>query len=278
MGEVGFEVTPEADRALRVVFVVTGAAFLVFAAGLFWRWSWATGLWPWPDGRLSFVFLSSIAAAIAVPTLWIGWTGEFAAARGGALNLGITAAGTALYLFTVAEGDTQVLITAVAFALFVPANAVVWWWSSRLRFQDVRTMPPALRASFFLFAVILVLVSVMLISARDTVFPWPLREDSSVLFGLIFLGAAAYFVAALAQPKWHNAKGQLLGFLAYDVVLAVPFIRHLGEVQDDHRLSLVLYLLVLAYSAGVAVYFLFLHRVTGVRPGPDQVAERPYFQ
>ena len=42
---------------------------------------------------------------------------------------------------------------------------------------------------------------------------------------IIFLGSAIYFAYGLQRPVWGNAKGQLLGFLAYDLVLIVPFVR-----------------------------------------------------
>lgn len=123
-------------------------------------------------------------------------------------------------------------------------------------------MPKLVRASFALFMLVLVPVSGLLILQAPVVFPWPLRPEASVVFGLIFLGAASYFAVALRSPRWHSAKGQLIGFLAYDLVLIGPFLSHFGAVAPDHRLSLILYVAVLAYSGAIAVFFLFVNAET----------------
>jgi hypothetical protein len=44
------------------------------------------------------------------------------------------------------------------------------------------------------------------------------------MFGLVFLGAATYFIYGALDPHWGNAIGQLAGFLAYDLVLLAPFL------------------------------------------------------
>ena len=82
--------------------------------------------------------------------------------------------------------------------------------------------------SFGIFIVSLFFVGSALIF-RAPIFPWDLNPDSSVLFGCIFIGDAFYFLYGLIQPRWQNAFGQLLSFLAYDLVLIGPF---LGLVQN----------------------------------------------
>jgi hypothetical protein len=52
---------------------------------------------------------------------------------------------------------------------------------------------------------------------------------------------------------WGNAKGQLAGFLAYDLVLIVPFAR---LWPTSPSLSLAVYLAVIAASALLAVWYL----------------------
>lgn len=245
-------------------FVVGGAVFLVITAGFFLRMGLVTALWPWPDGRLSYIFISSITAAIAAPMIWIGLTGEFGAARGGAVNLGIAAAGMAVYLLVLygRDGDVQLLVSAVAAALFLAANVGIFWWSSRQPIRDRRAMPRLVRVSFGVFTAVLLVVSGLLVLQTSVVFPWPLRPESSVMFGLIFLGAASYFAIALRAPRWHSARGQLIGFLAYDLILIGPFLTHFETVDPAHRLSLILYVAVLVYSGALAVYYLFVNRET----------------
>jgi len=95
---------------------------------------------------------------------------------------------------------------------------------------------------------------------RAPIFPWALNPDSSVLFGCIFIGDAFYFLHGLLYPRWHNARGQLLSFLAYDLVLIGPFLYE--TVEPDFFLNLVVYITVLVYSGLIAVYFLFVNRQT----------------
>jgi hypothetical protein len=87
------------------------------------------------------------------------------------------------------------------------------------------------------------------------------------MYGWIFLGAATYFIYGALRPMWGNAAGQLLGFLAYDAVLIVPFVRHFATVRPAHRLSLTIYVTVLCYSAIVAIISLIAmrrHRTGGL--------------
>lgn len=113
-----------------------------------------------------------------------------------------------------------------------------------------------------LFTVVLLLLSGLLLLQAPVVFPWPLRPEASVIFGFIFLGAASYFAIALRSPWWHSAREQLIGFLAYDLILIGPFLAHFGTVGPAHRLSLILYVTVLVYSEAIAVYYLFVNGET----------------
>jgi hypothetical protein len=103
-----------------------------------------------------------------------------------------------------------------------------------------------------------------LLLRADHIFPWPLKPESSVIFGLLFAGSAAYYAYGLARPMWSNAYGQLAAFLVYDLVLIVPFTRHFGDVQPAHRLSLVIYVAVLVYSGLLATYYLFINSQTRI--------------
>jgi hypothetical protein len=59
-----------------------------------------------------------------------------------------------------------------------------------------------------------------------------------------------------------NAIGQLLSFLAYDLVLIGPFLKLFGTVDPTLRLNLIVYFAVLVFSAAVAIYYLFIHPQT----------------
>lgn len=72
---------------MRILLVAAGIANLVLAVGYSFQMPWTVNTWPWPDGRLSYLFVGSILAAIAAVTLWIGVSGEWEPLAAGALNL-----------------------------------------------------------------------------------------------------------------------------------------------------------------------------------------------
>ena len=79
-----------------------------------------------------------------------------------------------------------------------------------------------------------------------------------MIFGFIYLGAAVYFLYGFVQPRWSNAAGQLIGFLAYDIVLIGPFVDRFDEVTGRQLLSLIIYSAVLVFSGALAFYYLFV--------------------
>ncbi len=261
------------SRFVSFAFIVTGLLFLGLTAGFALQLRWATTLWPWPVGRLTYIFVGSIMAASAVPILWIGLSQEFGAARAGALNLGLSAVGLTVFLLWLylERGEAQLLYTALAGTVFVGLNLAIYLWSRRIRIRDQRPISRLLRLSFAIFALLLVLVAAALLARRPAIFPWPLKPETATLVGFIFLGAAVYFAHAVRFPRWHLARGQLLGFLAYDLILIPPFLAHFSTVAAAHRLSLTIYTLVLFYSAGLALYYLFIGPETRARPGSARV-------
>jgi hypothetical protein len=82
------------------------------------------------------------------------------------------------------------------------------------------------------------------------------------MFGWLFLGSAVYFIYGFVRPSWHNMRGQLLAFLAYDVVLILPYALMFPTVQPEHFQSLCAYFAVLVYSSVVAIYYLFIDKRT----------------
>ncbi len=248
-----------APRGLRIVLVTVGLASLVLAAGFWLQQPWATSLWPWPGSRLSNVFLAAILAASGVPVVWIGWRGELAAITAGAIDLIVTYAGFAAYAIGTWAGAPQ-RSAALNFALACLAGAVVCLLLllrvRKIPFRDTRPLPWTVRVSFFAFCATLACLGAALVSNAANVFPWRIGAEQSVLYGWIFIGAACYFLYALLHPVRGNATGQMLGFLAYDLVLIVPFARHFETVEPALRINLVVYTFVLVYSALLAVLFL----------------------
>jgi hypothetical protein len=254
--------TDHAD-SVRVALIGAGLASLVLTAGFFWRWDWATDLWPWPDSRLSFVFLASIVAAIGLPCLWIGLSGELRAIEAGALDLAVTYAGMVAYLIALAgdPGQPELGGYIAAFAALGLFSLAAYLWSRRIPRRDPRPMPAPVRISFAGLACALMAFGTALVFGAD-VFPWQLGDESSVMFGLIYLGAAVYFLHGIARPSWSNAAGQLIGFLAYDLVLIGPFLGHFDDASGGQLTSLWIYTGVVVYTACLAVYYLFVHDET----------------
>jgi hypothetical protein len=266
------------DRLLRVTSLISGLVFSVLAAGLTVRAPWATSLWPFAtlETRLGFLFLGSIAAAIAAPTIWIGLTGEVRAAAAGGINLTIIFLGMAVVLgaTSIARGTPGLLVPAIVCAVATIGMVLLTGISHRFAWRDPRPMPSVIRSSFALFAAVLITVAGALLAGAPRIFPWPLARESSVMYGVIFLGAASYFIYGFLVPRWANTAGQLLGFLAYDLILIGPFVRHFTTVRPEHRVSLTIYVAVLAYSGLVAAYYLFVAPATrfGGTPEPASTA------
>ncbi|MBI5951565.1 MAG: hypothetical protein HY865_07895 [Chloroflexi bacterium] len=250
-------------KTLRTLTILGGLGILAFAFGFIFQLPLATRLWPWPDGRLSYLFVGSILAAVSAAALWIGWTGEFGALPAGSLNVLVIAITTAIYFFQLAfQKDRPDMIPFGVVALVsVVASGVAFLWSRRIPLKDSRPMPGLVRVSFGVFIASLILAGGALVLGIP-VFPWALNPDSSVIFGCIFIGDAFYFLYSLLYSRWHNAAGQLLSFLAYDLVLIVPFLLLFETVKPEFMFSLIVYVAVLVYSGGLAVYFLFVNSQT----------------
>ncbi len=55
-----------------------------------------------------------------------------------------------------------------------------------------------------------------------------------------------------------------MGFLAYDVILIIPFLQRLPTISDELRVSLIIYLAVVTYSGLLAIYYLFIKPKTRI--------------
>jgi len=249
---------------VRSVLVASGVLALILAVGFYLQQSWATGIWPWPTSRLSNIFIASILAASGVPVLWIALSGETAAITAGAIDFGLMYLGMTAFSFAVYtdSGREPILIYAVLCAALAAFCIVIALRTRKVPFRDKRPLPIGVFASFVVFVVLLTLLGTLMVLHKANVFPWPLHPQQSVLYGWIFLGAACYFLYALLKPSWSNAQGQLLGFLAYDLVLIVPFIKHFATVRADLRINLIVYTSVLVYSGLLAIYYLFVNPAT----------------
>jgi len=246
-------------KMIRSIILIGGLVILVLAFGFIFRVPLALNIWPWEDGRYSYLFIGSILAAISAAALWIGWTDELGILPAGSLNIFVIALTASLYFFNLtSRGRSDMLVFGLASILMVFVSSATFLWSRRLPLTDSRPTPMLVRVSFGIFVVSLFLAGGALV-LRLPVFPWDLNPDSSVIFGCIFLGDAFYFLFGLFRPRWGNAFGQLLSFLAYDVVLIIPFVLLFDTIKPERMFSLVVYTAVLVYSGGLAIYYLFIN-------------------
>lgn len=261
-------------KTMRILLLVIGAFQSILALAFFLRMPMALSLWPLPGTTpLTFILVSSIFAAAAASTLWAAGSGNLGALAG--IGLDYVAIFTPVSIFLVhlgtGSGDARTTNAAVGCGLAALFGVGVFRWSVRHAIDTSVRVPPLVRWSFGFFIVALLIVSIRLIMQFPTI-PWQLTPALSIVIGWMFIGAATYFAYALLRPSWRNATGQLIGFLAYDIVLIVPFIERLPTVAPEHRTGLIVYTAVVIYSALLALYFLFVHRGTRLWNAPAGAA------
>lgn len=259
----------------RAASVTAGVAFLLLAVGVVAGWTWADQLWPFilDETRLGRYFLSSIALAIALPLVWVAVTGSVRSAAAGLVNLVVMFGAMAAYLLSRSGEQPELRGYAIGTGAAALILLGAFVHAQRQPWHDDRRMPTPLRVGFVAAPIALVLVAVQLIRENPHIFPWPLSGGSSVMYGLIFLGAAVYFVVGALEARWASATGQLIGFLAYDLVLIVPFVQRFGTVPAEHRPSLIVYTGVLVTSGAAAIWYLLLDPAT--RLGGSGAGRRP---
>jgi hypothetical protein len=252
------------DKILRIALITVGVLSLVMAVGFCLQLPWAAVLWPWPDRFSPYLFLGSVTAATAASLLWIGFSGEVSTTAGGALHLAVFNAGLAgsLFLFSQGGGDQNLSTGALVCIVGALVSLTIFLWFRRYPARDGDPMPLPVRISFGAFIVVLVLAGSGILLQIPNVFAWRLRPTSSALLGWFFLGATCYFPYGLVRPSWQKASGQLWAFLAYDLVLIVPYLLHFTSARPEQLPSLIINTLVLLYSAALAVYYLFVKKQT----------------
>ncbi len=254
-------------RGLRYLMSVVAGIQIILAVIFFLRLPIAGDIWPlgYTTTSTSFIFVASILAAAAASTIWWLFSNEPGALAGIALDYVTILAPVSIFAF---QSSTRVMFNlGLVCAVTAFFGVLLLVWSARIPIQDKRPMPRPVRISFVIFVIALFIVGGQLIFKTPNILPWRVNAPSSVIYGWFFIGAATYFIYALLRPSWHNSGGQLAGFLAYDLVLIVPFIQQLPTVQSNWRLSLIIYIAVLLYSGALAFYYLFIHAETRmIRP------------
>jgi len=251
------------NRYLRMAIAIIALAQLILGMGFAFRLPFATSLWPFSyTGAISYIFLGSIAMAAAASTLWCIWEREDGALSGIALDYIAIFFPLGVFMLQMAQGNSSQTWLGLASIFGGIFGVLFFLYTVRFPITPQPRLPGLVRISFVVFIIALVIVGGQLVLRRPNILPWDLTETGSVIYGWMFLGAALYFAYTLMRPSWHNAGGQLAGFLAYDLVLILPFLQRLPAIEPQYRLSLLIYLAVIVYSGTLAIYYLFINRET----------------
>lgn len=246
----------------RTLFVLLGSLTCIVTIGLCLPASVVSGILP-PTGTFPLhIFLASFTAAIAASLLWIGFSGGPGAVAGGAIDLAVFYAGLTICQLL---SPQRLLVGVFLCSTAVVVSLIIFLRFHRSPIEDTRPTPLPVRISFGIFVVVLLLVGSALLLHVPNVFAWTLDPVSSALLGCFFLGSASYFLYGLLFPRWQNACGQLWSFLAYDLVLIVPYLLHLATVKSAQMPSLIVNAVILVYSAALAINYLLIKKETRIR-------------
>ncbi len=258
---------PIATTALRGALALVALVFLLFGIGFWLRAPWALAHWPWSDGPLSYLFIASILIAEGATVLWVAISLELRAARGGALGLAAMSAGIVMTMGNLYAQRSEGLLLgwAVVWSVIALGALALWALSAKFPTRDTRPTPAIVRGSFLVFALALGVATAMLLLRAPVVFPWPLKPESSTMFGCFFLASALYFFDGWLRPSAANATGQLLGFGLYDLVLLPRYLAFWPKTQGGFRVSLAIYLVVLIWSGLLALWYFGVWRRRAAR-------------
>ncbi len=248
------------------LFLVCAGQFCLAVAFLS-QLPFATSLWPFPGTTpLTLILVSSFLAAAGASTLWAAASKEYGALAGIGLDYLAVLIPLSLISFQLGAGAGNPQMTAfgIACSLASVFGLGLFIWGIRTPIDGTLPMPPTVRWSFVAFVLALLIEGGRLLLQVPNAIPWTITPDLSRVIGWMFLGAATYFAYALVRPSWPNSAGQLAGFLAYDLVLIVPFLTRLPTVAPEHRVGLIVYSVVVIYSGLLAIYYLFIRETTRV--------------
>jgi heme/copper-type cytochrome/quinol oxidase subunit 4 len=264
------------NAVLRIALWVIAVAQAVIGIAFALQLPFASDLWPFDYTQgMAFIFVGSIFVAAAAATLWCLWTREYGALAGIGLDYMVIFAPLGIFSLQIANGSGKLLTFAGLTAIGTLFGLVLFLHTRRIPIPSTPRLPTLVRVAFAIFIVALIVVGGQMVLKVPNIVPWTVNTTGSVIYGWMFLGAAVYFIYTLLRPSWRNAGGQLAGFLAYDVVLILPFLQRLGTVEPRFALSLWIYTLVVAGSGLLAAYYLFVRpetRVWGARRRTPQPA------
>jgi hypothetical protein len=253
------------SRPLRRFFVGLCLVQAVFGLGFCFQVPFIVALFPLPySDNLNPLFIGSILMAAVASTGWCLWTKSYGALSGIMVDYVVSFIPLGIYGWQLySERPTPLLLGFVILSVIaVVFGAVMFRHTVRIPIPPAPPMPRLVRISFLVFVVGLLVLGGQLVLRTPGILPWQTTSATLIIYGWMFIGSASYFTYGLLRPSWHNAGGQLAGFLAYDLVLIVPFLLLLPEISRQRLPNLIVYLVVLSYSGLLAIYYLFINRQT----------------
>lgn len=242
----------------RAVWLGVAALQAVLAFGFVTRAAWATSLWPWEEGRLSYLFLGSVLAALAAGGALVVWRQSWRGALPSLIAVAVLFGGLGVECARLSlRGEAAAGAQALALGCLATAlGAVVLGFDVARLPGDPQRLAALPRLSCVVFSLALIGAGAALLAGAPHVFPWPLSPQTARLFGLIFLGLSLSYGLTALWGSRESGLVALAGFLVYDLVLLPPFVAHFATVTPERLLSLSLYVAVLIYSATLAVWVL----------------------
>ena len=250
-------------RLAKTALIIAGLVHLMLAAGFFFQQSWAIALWPLPDTPLSYAFIAAILAGGGAPLIWIGLSGESAALAGYGLSFGVMYAGMGIsaMLFYLRIQNPSLAGFVFVMGVLAALGGILFVKTPRSA-QEGQPTPRIVIYAFASEVLVLAGAGILLTLKVPNTLPWNLSQESSVLYGWVFLGLAFYYLYAVLNSQWTHAQGPLLGFLVYDLVLFAPLFARYGNLQPEHVRGQVAASAIIIFSAALGVYYLFVNPAT----------------
>ncbi len=253
-------------RSLRAFMYALCGVKAILALGFIFQWPPVISRWPLPyTNATTYIFIGSILAAAVASTLWCLLHREDGALAGVFLDYAAIFIPVAIFTYQMSEWSRSLREFSMGAMVLAAFGVAMLAYTSRIPFRDTRPTPRPLRWMFGVFVVLLIIVGGQLVLKAPNVLPWDVNLSGRIIYGWMFLGAATYFAYGVIRPRWQNAGGQLAGFLAYDLVLIVPFVLMLQSVRPEKLPHLITYITVLIVSAALAIFYLFINPATRVQ-------------
>ena len=191
---------------------------------------------------------------------------EWSASAGGSVALLLALSGFALQI-SAAEltgHQTGLLVHAIVLAVIAAMAGATLVVNLKANRGLASPAPHSLRMMLRVMAGLLYLVGLALLAGVHAILPWALEPQTRALLGWVIIGFSANYAYTSLQGGWSAARVLLVGLVCYDAAIILPLLHHFTDVAPAYRLTLFLNVAVVATTASIAVFHLF------VRPAAEE--------